>query len=45
MVVRKIYDLYLEGYSVDLIIRDLERLNIKSPMGTISGLNKLLKQY
>ncbi|WP_052953951.1 recombinase family protein [Clostridium sp. C8] len=32
-VVRKIYDLYLKGYSVDLIIRDLERLNIKSPMG------------
>ena len=32
-VIRKIYDLYLSGYSVDLIIRNLECVNIKSPMG------------
>lgn len=42
-VVRKIYDLYLEGYSVDLIIRDLERLNIKSPMGKDKWFKRAIK--
>ena len=32
-IVRTIFDLYLRGFSIVLIIRELERRNIKSPQG------------
>jgi len=33
IVVRKIFDLYLQGYSVDMIMKELACNNIKSPTG------------
>ena len=33
LIVQKIFDLYLNGYSVIAIIRELETLEIKSPTG------------
>ncbi|WP_341478061.1 recombinase family protein [Clostridium thermarum] len=44
-VVRKIFDLYLSGYSIGLIIKELECKNIKSSKGKISGLNVQFKPY
>ena len=32
-IVRLIFDLYLKGYSIQAIIRDLQQQNIKSPTG------------
>ena len=39
IVVRKIFDLYLKGYSVDMIMKELAYNNIKSPTGKKNGLS------
>lgn len=39
IAVSRIFDLYLKGYSVDMIMQELASNHIKSPKGKISGLN------
>lgn len=43
-VVRTIFELYLSGRSVVLIIRELEKRNMKSPQGK-DGQNMLFREY